>query len=73
MSDSNSDKVTPQELQLVLQLIQNAKLDGLAEIEYKSLRVRFHAPTRQAIAQNATAPYRVQGNWSTVVATEEIK
>lgn len=71
MTDSNSDKVTPQELQLVLQLIQNAKLDGLAEIEYKSLRVKFHAPTRQALAQNPAAPYTVRGNWSTVVASED--
>lgn len=40
MSDS-SGKIDPSELQLITQLIATARLEGLLEIEYKGLRMRF--------------------------------
>lgn len=46
MSDSSS-KIDPSELQLITQLIASARLEGLLEIEYKGLRMRFSPQAAQ--------------------------
>jgi hypothetical protein len=45
MGDSN--KISPEELQLITALINSARLQGITEISYKDLKVRF-SPNAQA-------------------------
>jgi len=56
----------PQELQFVTALINNARTQGVAEITYKGLTVKFrHAPGTEV--QTVQIPKRApaQFNWST--------
>lgn len=61
------------EYQLILNLINNARTNGIAEIEYKELKVRFRL-TPDGSAQTVTMQHKANANpWGTLlpVASKE--
>lgn len=59
-SENLFEKMNPEDMQFVLQLIQRASIDHISEISYKSVRVRFHTVTNAAGDKNSTK--RVEWN-----------
>lgn len=68
---SSSDKIDPSELQLISQLVSQARLEGLLEIEYKGLRMRFSPMSAQGgpVTIQKTTPRQAHGplTWSSTL------
>ncbi len=69
MAESNSTDISPEEKQFVLELIRDARLLGILEIEYKALRIRL-SPAAAQTAQRDTYYAQASGTntgWSTIL------
>lgn len=55
-----SEPITPQEHQLILQLIRDTKQNGITELSYKDLRIRFNHTQEKAAGP-------AQSRWNTTL------
>jgi hypothetical protein len=70
--ESVSAEITPNEREFVLQLLRDARLNGITELEYKGLKLRISpsaADNAQRTAYYATAQGKPPMSWEAIIPT----